>query len=52
MNPPELTEGSQLRYLPRGKESYWGHGRQIALLLGPPETDWSDWVLVRGFNLS
>ncbi|CAE7517499.1 unnamed protein product [Symbiodinium microadriaticum] len=31
------------------KESYWGHGRQIALLLGPPETDWSDAVAEPGF---
>jgi len=31
------------------KESYWGHGRQVALLLGPPEKDWSDAVSEPGF---
>ena len=41
-------ESHQLRSLPP-EESYWGHGRQVALLLGPPEKDWSDAVSEPGF---
>eukprot|EP00439_Symbiodinium_sp_Y106_P041879 s676_g5.t1 len=37
------------RRVATGDERYWGHGRQVALLLGPPEKDWSDAVSEPGF---